>query len=43
MAPGEVWWLIDARMPKSKPGDDVEDLYVAMKEAQAEEAALAGD
>lgn len=43
LTPGEVWWLIDARMPKPKAGEDVDDMYQALKEAQAEENALAGE
>lgn len=42
MPPGELWWLIDAKMPKSGPGiaaNDIEDLYQALQAAKAAEVA----
>ena len=42
LAPGEIWWLIDAKMPKAAPGvtpADLEDMYQALKAAKAEEVA----
>lgn len=41
MAPGELWWLIDAKMPEGDGAapDDLEDLYQALKAAKAAEVA----
>jgi hypothetical protein len=42
MAPGEVWWLIDAMMPKGGAGlaaDDLDEMYEALMAAKAEEVA----
>lgn len=40
MSPGEVWWLVRARMPKAaqKRGQDAE-LYRMLKEAKAKDEA----
>jgi hypothetical protein len=35
LAPGEFWWLVDARKPKNGKGDtDYEALYAMMEEAE---------
>ena len=42
LAPGEIWWIIDAKTPKGGPGlppANVEDLYQALMAAKAEEEA----
>ena len=44
MPPGEVWWLIDAMMPKDQRHDiDYDDLYEMMRAEQARERAENGD
>ena len=45
LAPGEIWWIIDAKTPKggaALPVDDIEELYQALKAAKAEEEAQNG-
>jgi len=42
LAPGELWWLIDAKMPKDGPGPslgDMEELYQSLRAEQAKEGA----
>lgn len=37
MAPGELWWLIEAMTPQQMKAGDVEEMYQAMRESQAAE------
>lgn len=44
MMPGQVWWLVEAKMPKAARRDDEEmrELVRMVKEAKAKEAAANG-
>lgn len=44
MSPGEVWWLVRAKMPEEAyvREDEKADLYRMLKEAKAREAAQNG-
>lgn len=37
MAPGELWWLLEAKTPKGAAPGDLEDMYQAMREEQEAE------
>lgn len=41
MAPGQVWWMIDAKMPKqaTQKQEDLREMVKLLKEAKAQEAA----
>lgn len=44
MAPGEVWWVVEAHKSASQVGgsDDKAELYRLLKESQAKELAMKG-
>jgi hypothetical protein len=37
MAPGELWWMIEAKTPKGTAPDDLEEMYQALRDAQEAE------
>ena len=38
LPPGELWWIVDAMMPKSMDADTAEELYAALMAAKAAES-----
>lgn len=45
MAPGEVWWVIEAHQPRQPMGgaEGMGELYRMLKESQAKERAMRDD